>query len=122
MQRMLLGAILALASLTVLPGGVQAQAAFTNKEIEWNLQTHAPRLPFDGETYTQRYAYGIGWFAPLMFGASSAQLWEAYYIDRIERARMFGYELPAGLNGGIMPGPQPRQLGLWWRRLRGTAD
>ena len=119
MQRMLAGALIALASLFLLPHSAWAQAAFTNGTIEWGLRPDVPRLPRDGMTYTEWYSYNVG--APLMFGANPNQLWYMYYMDKLDRAQRFGYELPEGFDVGPPP-PNPPQrpfglgLGLFHRR------
>ncbi len=121
MHRTLACALTALASVSLLPHAAHAQAAFTNGQIEWGMRPDVPRVPYDGETYTQRYAYNVG--APLMFGANPNYLWNLYWADRIDRAQRFGYELPPGLLDDSLPPPPPPQprrfgLGLGWFRAR----
>ncbi len=113
MHRMLACALIALASLSLLPHVAHAQAAFTDGYLEWYLRPDVPRVPSDGETYTQRYAYNVG--APLMLGANPNYLWNLYWADRIDRAQRFGYELPPGLleDGPPPPAPpRPRRFGF----------
>jgi hypothetical protein len=108
---MLVGALIALISLSLLPGAARAQAAFTDGTIEWGLRPDVPRLPRDGMNYQEWYNYNVG--APLMLGANPSQLWYMYYMDRIDRAQRFGYALPEGFDvGPPPPNPPPRHFGL----------
>jgi hypothetical protein len=116
MQRTLLCALIALASVSLLPHAARAQviypgAAFTNGEIEWGLRPDVPRIWKDGAPFSEKYNYNVG--APLMIGANPNQLWAMYYADRIERAQMFGYALPPGFDPQPAPAPpRPVHFGI----------
>src|ERR1700687_3334097 len=57
MQRMPVCALAALASFALAPHAVHAQAAFTNGYIEWSLRPDAPRVPYDGAPFSEKYNY-----------------------------------------------------------------
>ncbi len=110
MHRMLICALVALAVLIILPPAVRAQAAFTNGNIEWSLRPDAPRVPYDGAPFSEKYnAY---FPPPLMLGADPQRLWYMYYMDRLDRAQAFGYALPPGFDPQPPPNPRPRRSGL----------
>jgi hypothetical protein len=70
---------------------VEAQA-ITNAEIERGLRFRGTPS-YDGETYTQRYSYGLG-AAPFYLNGDSRQLYYLDYLDRADRAEKFGYRMP----------------------------
>jgi hypothetical protein len=110
MPRMLTCALVALAALTVSPHTARAQAAFTNGYIEWSLRPDAPRLPNDGKPFSDTYG---GYLAvPLMLNANPDRLWYMYNMDRVDRAKAFGYALPPGFDPQPPPNPRPRRFGL----------
>jgi hypothetical protein len=110
MRRTLLCALIALAALTILPRPAWAQAAITNGYIEWSLRPDAPRVPYDGAPFSEKYnAY---FPPPLMLGADPERLWYMYYMDRVDRAQAFGYALPPGFDPQPPPNPRPRRFNL----------
>jgi hypothetical protein len=119
MHRMLLCALAALASLSLVPLTAHAQAAFTNPYTEWSLRPDVPRVPFDGAPFSEKYTNSFIFNStPLMLGGNSAGMWYLYRLDKIYRAQMFGYELPANYHDPatgqiIMPPPPPRHGRLW---------
>jgi hypothetical protein len=112
MHRMLFCALVALAMLLSVPHAARAQAAFTNGYLEWGLRPDVPRVPYDGAPYSEKYHTAYYNVAPLMFGASASQLWEMYWLDRIDRAERFGYELPPYVDYGAPVHPRPGRIGL----------
>ncbi len=103
----------------------QAQV-ITDGNIERGLRY--PGTPnFDGEPWTQRYAYGTGGIFYL--NGDARQLRYLDYRDRLDRAKKFGYPAPAGPYGETLPPPSqpetqpieqpapPERVFLgWWRR------
>ena len=82
------------AALLVLAGAFQSANAqiITNAEVERGL-TFRGTTPFDGETYTQRYSYGLG-AANVYMNGDSRRLYYLDYLDRVDRAEKFGYCKP----------------------------
>jgi hypothetical protein len=116
MHRMLLCALAALASLSMVPHTAWAQAAFTNGYLEWGLRTDVPRVPYDGAPFSERYIFSSFNATPLMLGADPRRLWYMYHQDRIDRAERFGYALPAGYDVEAPPNPPRRPLLDWLHR------
>jgi hypothetical protein len=112
MHRMLICAIAALACLSLLPYTAHAQA-FSNGYIEWSLRPDAPRVPYDGAPFSEKYNTGYYQSPPLLLGANPDRLWYMYYMDRIDRAEAFGYALPPGFDPQPPPNPRPRRFGVF---------
>lgn len=49
---------------------------------------------FEGEPYTQRYSYGLT-NSNFYINGNSRELYYLDYLDRADRARKFGYRMPA---------------------------
>src|SRR5438093_13596852 len=90
MRSSLLRALVVSVLLAGAGQAARAQFVISNAEVERSLRP-APYVYFDGVPYTQRYNNATGF---LYVGGNSAQLWDQYYLDRIDRAERFGYELP----------------------------
>jgi hypothetical protein len=84
---------LCLAALLLLAAvpSIQAQI-ITNTEIERGLRFRGTPS-YDGESYTQRYSYGLG-SAPVYANGRSSYLYYLDYLDRADRAIKFGYRMP----------------------------
>ena len=126
MQRMPVCALAALAILSLAPHAVHAQA-FSNGYIEWSLRPDAPRVPYDGAPFSEKYNHTAGGFStPLLFGANPERLWYMYDMDRYDRAQRagLGQELEGhggGLAGRVGLGEHPHLVeshGLVSPRLR----
>jgi hypothetical protein len=109
MQRMPVCALAALAILSLAPHAVHAQA-FTNGYIEWSLRPDAPRVPYDGAPFSEKYSYTAS--VPLLLGANPERLWYMYNMDRYDRAQQFGYALPPCFDPQPPPNPRPRRFGV----------
>lgn len=81
------------AALVLLAGASQfAQAqVITDGYIQRGLMYPGP-VGFDGEPYTQRYSYRTG--AYIFLNGDSRQIYYLDYLDRVDRARKFGYRMP----------------------------
>jgi hypothetical protein len=108
MHRMLLCALAALASLSLLAPAARAQAAFTNGYLEWGLRTDVPRVPFDGAPFSEKYIAANYTAMPLMLGADPQRLWYMYHMDRVDRAIRNGRPLPPEI-----PAPPPNPPRRW---------
>jgi hypothetical protein len=82
-----------LAALVLLAGAAQAAHAqvITDGYIQRGLMYPGP-IGFDGEPYTQRYSYRTG--AYIFANGDSRQIYYLDYLDRVDRARKFGYPMP----------------------------
>jgi hypothetical protein len=82
--------VLGLVSWVALTGSIDA-LGWGGGEYERALRPGA-YVPFDGASYSQRYAYETGsFFYPTM---NPNQLIYLEYLDRLDRAQKFGYQLP----------------------------
>ncbi len=70
---------------------VNAQG-FSSAEIDRGLQ-YRNTTPWDGKPFTQRYndSYSPNFY----FNSRSPQTYYLDYLDRLDRARKFGYPIPA---------------------------
>jgi hypothetical protein len=96
-----------------------AAQVITNGEVERGLRI-PNTVPFDGESWTARYNYGLGDINVYING-SSQHLWDIYYQDRAERAAKFGYAPPKSYETAPQPAfPRVRAFfadgGFGWRR------
>lgn len=64
----------------------------TNTEIDRGLRFRGTPS-FDGESYTQRYSYGVG-AGFFYLNGDARQLYYLDYLDRVDRAQKFGYRMP----------------------------
>ncbi|MBI2806402.1 MAG: hypothetical protein HYX68_15590 [Planctomycetes bacterium] len=64
--------------------------------------------PFDGESFTQRYSYGLG-NSYLYYNANTPYLYYLDYLDRADRAEKFGYRMPID-PFFPEPIPEPREV------------
>ncbi len=128
MHRTLCCALAALASLSLVPLTAHAQGlAFTNPYTEWSLRPDVPRIPYDGAPFSEKYTNSFIFNStPLMLGGNPTRMWNLYHVDKIYRAQMFGYELPANyfdpMTGGVVVPPPPPRRGLLWGFFHYLAD
>jgi hypothetical protein len=119
---MLWCALVALGSVPFFSQVASAQA-FTNGTLEWNLRPNVPYVHNDGAPFSEVYGFKTTMATPLLFGANANKLWYDYYMDRIERAQRFGYELPPGFDPGPEPqNPPPRRFRLGLFRGRYVTE
>ena len=83
-----------LAAVLITCAGAQTAVAqvITDGEIDRGLR-YRNTTPWDGLNYTQRYNYYTGPY--IYLNGSSAQLQYLDYLDRADRAKKFGYPMPA---------------------------
>lgn len=96
-----------------------AAQVITNGEIERGLRI-PNTVPYDGESFTQRYNQSLG-AANVYINGSSQHLWDIYWQDRAERAAKFGYAPPKSYEMTPQPAfPRVRVFfaegGFGWRR------
>jgi len=118
MQRLLLCALAALSAVSLLPHAAQAQPAWSSGNLEWYLRPGVPYVHNDGTSFSEYYNFkSTVTGTPLLFGANPQKLWYDYYMDRVDRAQRFGYELPPGFDPeAVPPNPPPRRFRLFHRR------
>lgn len=70
--------------------------------------------PYDGQTYSQQYAYSTGqaFVYPFSGGTSAGQLWALDHADRVARAYQFGYAPPPEPGCAPSAGPVRPWFGL----------
>jgi hypothetical protein len=110
---------------TLIVSGISASLAqaqvITNAEIERGLRFRGTPS-YDGESYTQRYSYGLG-LAPLYLNGDARQLYYLDYLDRADRAEKFGYRMPIDPYFEAPPPEptcQPARGGIWFGGGYGT--
>jgi hypothetical protein len=113
MHRMLLCALTALASLSLLAPAAHAQAAITNGYLEWGLRPDVPRVPYDGAPFSEKYIAANYAAMPIMLGANPQQLWYMYHMDRLDRAIRNGRPLPPDYELPPIPPNPPRRSGFF---------
>ena len=94
MQRQTLRAVACAAVLVVWIGTTNPcrGQALGGGESERALRTQGMRVPYDGESFSQRYNFATGSF--LFLNQDPRTLWWADYFDRVDRAEKFGYCCP----------------------------
>ena len=116
MQRLLVGAVTALAVFSLSPRFAHAQPAWSNGALEWYSRPGVPYVHNDGAPFSEYYNFKTPTATPLLFGASADRLWFEYYMDRLDRAQRFGYELPPGFDVTPPVNPPPRRFRLFHRQ------
>ncbi len=94
------------AAVLLVAGAAQIAHAQVITDANTERGLRYPGTPnFDGEPWTQRYAYGTGGIFYL--NGDARQLWNLDYRDRLDRAKKFGYPKPADPYGEVLPPPHP---------------